>query len=132
MKIPFRFSDAIALAAAGTGKITFSVANGLDFVWIKGLYSCTVAAVMAGTDVTGGGATVRLSYTGAGGRNIDNKAVPISHYFGLPGVSTGPMIEAMPLRFAAASAVTLDLADTAGGGTFTVTLIGYTLEPGEM
>lgn len=125
-EIPFIFVGSVTVGAGGTGTITYSIANGRNFTWCKGLYSCTVAAVMAGTDITFGGAVIAIENVAGGNIKLASGQVPIHHWFGLPGIGYGPLL--LPVRYEVPnnSTIAIDIVDKTGvGGTFTLSLIGY-------
>lgn len=126
MDIPFIFQGSVTVAANATAPITYSIANGRNFTWCKGLYSCSVAAVMAGTDVTFGGAVITIENVAGGNIQLSNGQVPISHWFGLPGIGYGPLLLTRPYTVPNNSSIVITLTDKTGaGGTFWLSLIGY-------
>jgi len=130
---PFTFSDVAVVGAGGTTPITFQVANGVDFVWCKGLYGSTIATVQNGTDVLFGGAIITIEYTTGGNVQFQSKPAPINHWFGTMGLGNGPVLVSTPMRFVNNSTIILSLSDAPGGagGTFRVSMIGYTLPSSE-
>jgi hypothetical protein len=129
----FTFSDVAVVGAGGTGSITFQVANGVDFVWCKGLYGSNIASVQAGTDVLFGGALITIEYTTGGNVQFQSKPAPINHWFGTMGLGNGPLLMATPMRFVNNSTIIIGFSDAPGGagGSFRASMIGYTVPSGE-
>ncbi len=85
-------TELISFSSLEVGKpVTVNIGAAMDFVWTAGLYTCNVAAVMAGTDVTHGGfllKRVQLSDQDS----ILKTATPIGALFGTPGLGIGPLV----------------------------------------
>jgi hypothetical protein len=130
-------SPLINLPAAGATRADFPlvVENTYDFVWLDGIYSCDVVAVMAGTDVTFGGFLINVKLS-AGQEKIFRDQVPIQHAFGLPGIGTGPRRMPFWAIFQAGAEVSLDVTNlgvtNAGGvnANLRITFFGVRLAKG--
>jgi len=133
MREPYAYTVLVTPTAVNDRKQnSFTIENGKDFFWIKGMVSCDNATVQNGTDLTFGGALCEIEYQSGGQRRLQNAPMPIAHYFGSAGLGIGPIVLPSPIRFAGAGAVTVYLTgQIAGTVNFRLTFIGIHVNPGE-
>lgn len=126
-------TDLVAFAAnAGGIPMTAPVGGKHDFVFIGGFYSCDVAAVMAGNDVTFGGYTIKSIGNSGADEQFINKPTPINHLFGLPGVGAGLLV--LPFVGRIAKTGTIDLvvdSRIAAPSNLIITFLGFAWPSGK-
>lgn len=111
-------------------QIPIQIENYYDFIWLEGTYSSNFAAVVAGTDVTFGGALVNV-LPAAGQEKVFFTQVPIGHAFGQQGPGSRPRQLIASARFVAGGVVVVDITNlVAGAQSLRLTFWGYRIPPG--
>lgn len=111
--------------------VTVPIENTLDFVWTDGIYSCDQANVMAGNDVTFGGALVNVSDQGKQNR-LFKQPIPINHLFGTPGVGRGWFRLPYMMRFSGNANIGIFLTNLLGVQlSLRITFLGFQIAPGQ-
>ena len=129
----FNYSNSIALpASTAEQQLQLGpVENEYDFYWVKGMYSSNIAAVMAGSDITFGGALVQIK-GGSSQQFFTKNPAPIHHFFGLPGLGFGPVVLPIMQLIPASVAITIGISNQiAGAQTVHITAIGVHVDKGQ-
>lgn len=112
--------------------ITVPISAPLDFVATAAIYSCDVAAVMAGTDVAHGGYLIDSMGDGSDQNSLLKKSTPISHVFGRAGISDGERRLPFVLRIANNGSIEMRISSlVAATSKLRLTFVGFQWPVGE-
>lgn len=102
---------------------TLVLQDARPFIWIAGGYKSNVAAIMNGTDLTSGGALVKIENVGGRGQ-MQNKAQPITNLFSTRGLTEAVDLP-YPLVIQGNGQITFELTNkVAGAQTLSLSFIG--------